>query len=429
MNDISLENYILNNMNKDPLVMDYLKFELQKKLYYYGEQFKNPSEINNSLSKKNYFSHVKNYVKEYFGRNNFIDIKENSVVSEAYFSFSDGLKNLGFNVYKTPWAWHSIKENSTNHIYTKSFINNVKLIEKNLFDNDFNYLISEEFIDKIQVLINDFTNLYSHKNVKGLFLAQDMSFFQKIIIKAFKNNNKKSFIFLHGLPARYNNIDDNRADYLLVWGEKIKNNYIKSGVNKDKIFVVGHPFYEILKNKDLRFSNENILVVTKAQAGAPIDSNDQLLFQDRSRSILYLYSIQNILIKFGVKKVRFRVHPSENINWYLKFLDKSFYIPDFNTLKDSLESSTLVIGPMSTLLLESLFYGVNYLLYEPQKNNISIYKENITSPFDDSDKNIPVAKNEEELYEILKERVSIHPDCFYDYIKTPFDIKFIKDLV
>ncbi|MFN4152659.1 MAG: hypothetical protein ACK4IX_17080, partial [Candidatus Sericytochromatia bacterium] len=274
-----------------------------------------------------------------------------------------------------------------------------------------------------------FTSLYKHKNVKALFLAQDMNFFQKIIIKAFKENNKKSFIFLHGLPARYNNIDDNRTDYLLVWGDKIKENYINKGVDKNKIFSVGHPLYQKYERKNLRFSLDNILVITKSLPGAPISSDEELLFQDRSRILLYLYSIQNTLSKFGVNNVRLRVHPSENINWYMKYVDKKFYTPDYNNLKESIEKSTLLIGPMSTLLLESIYYGVNYLLYEPNYEGYSLLNEKIVEPFDGSDKNIPVAKNEDELYEILKERVLVNPDCFHDYIKTPFDIKFIKDLI
>ena len=56
-----------------------------------------------------------------------------------------------------------------------------------------------------------------------VFLSNDMTAINRIAISACKNVGVKSMIYLHGLPAgSYNAIDNNRADYLCVWGDRIE---------------------------------------------------------------------------------------------------------------------------------------------------------------------------------------------------------------
>ena len=66
---------------------------------------------------------------------------------------------------------------------------------------------------------------------------------ERMAIDAGKEMGIPTVVFLHGLPARYNKIDDNRANYLCVWGEGIKEQYINVGVDPDKILITGHPSF------------------------------------------------------------------------------------------------------------------------------------------------------------------------------------------
>jgi hypothetical protein len=157
--------------------------------------------------------------------------------------------------------------------------------------------------------------------------------------------------------------------------------------------------------------------------------SDGVLLANRANLILYLYSLEKILRRFGIKSVRFRPHPSENADWYLKFLNKDFYKLDRGNITESIQKSTLVIGPTSTVFLESLYYGINYVVYEPAIKNIDLVNCPLVPPFDGEDLKVPVAKDETGLEYILKNKVMVDPSWFDDYITTPFDLSFVKNLI
>jgi hypothetical protein len=131
----------------------------------------------------------------------------------------------------------------------------------------------------------------------------------------------------------------------------------------------------------------------------------------------------------GIKKVRFRPHPSEDSQWYLRFIDKDFFIPDVSNLTDCLKSSSLVIGPTTTVFLESIYQGINYVIFEPSKNDYDVLDTPLVHPFTGSDKRIPVAKKVEELESMISNKIKVDASFFNDYIKTPFNIDFVKDLI
>lgn len=71
-----------------------------------------------------------------------------------------------------------------------------------------------------------------------------MTAINRIAISACKNVGVKSMIYLHGLPAgSYNAIDNNRADYLCVWGDRMKELCVNAGVNANKVIVMGNAKY------------------------------------------------------------------------------------------------------------------------------------------------------------------------------------------
>ena len=169
------------------------------------------------------------------------------------------------------------------------------------------------------------------------------------------------------------------------------------------------------------------MIVSKSLNGA--QHRDAVRLIDRGNLIIYLEGIRNVLKAIGVKKVRLRVHPSENIDWYFKFIDRDFFVADNVLLRDSLKRSTLVIGPTSTVFLESIYYGVNYLVYEPASQNVDLSGFPLVPPFDGSDPKVPIAKNEAELLRMLKEKTLVDKTVFNDYVDTPFDPHEFIDLI
>lgn len=417
-----LSDYIYFNITKEDKNYDSIKYEAGKNIYYYGKHFRYNRE--NSSVKHIIYDIIKNII---------LDIKcmaynkktnNPVIISNAYFSLNDKLKEMGYNVFYPFWSYKKGSKNIGNYLIRSK----VKRIYYNINYSNYKYLISEKFMNIIDDYKKSLKKFIIENNVKAVIVPNDLSFFENMIIKASKETGILSFVFLHGLPSRYNSIDDNRADYLLVWGKEIKKHYIRAGVSEKKIIVSGHPNYNGYKiHEYLKFNYDDILVITKSAPGTP--PQDKPILYDRGNMILYLYSIRKILNRFGINKVRFRPHPSENPEWYYEYLDRNFYRLDKLPLNKSLEKSSLVIGPSSTVFLEALLKGVNYLIYEPLINGHDLINYNLVPPFDGSEKKVPVAFNEMQLEELLKYKKKVDPFILKDYIRSDFNLSYLYDLI
>ncbi|MGB7958044.1 MAG: hypothetical protein WCF77_04380 [Minisyncoccia bacterium] len=300
-------------------------------------------------------------------------------------------------------------------------------IDQRIKSANFNEILSDDFFKEVDRFAADAAAHYRAIGVDALIVPNDIVFFEQLNIKILEKLEKPSFVFLHGLPSRYNRYDENQADYLIVWGKKIKQNYVNAGVDPEKIIVSGHPFYEKLSSGPLRYGLDDILIISKSLNGS--QQRDGVRLIDRGNLIIYLEGVKNVLKSIGVKNVRLRVHPSESIDWYFKFIDRDFFIADSSPLQDSLRRATLVIGPTSTVFLESIYYGVNYLVYEPTSQNIDLSGFPLVPPFDGSDPKVAVAKNEAELRQLLKGKTVLDKTVFNDYIETPFNPRVFTDLI
>ena len=209
-------------------------------------------------------------------------------------------------------------------------------------------------------------------------------------------------------------------------GKRQVDDYIKVGYSPSKFFAAGHPVY----NKSisfLKFNLKNILIITKAVAGyCPLEKST---LQHRSQSILYLKSIEKVLKSMGVKKAFLRPHPSESFLWYSKYVDTKFFKKSKSSLKSSLKRASLVIGPISTTIIDSLYNGVNYVVYEPIVNKKTIIGGLLTPPLDGKDPRFPVAHSESQLENILINNKKISADFYTDLVKTPRDISFLKKII
>jgi len=404
---------------------DCLRYELDKHVYYYGNHFKRPLESLQTDKKEKAKYELKRFAaktKGMFSKKQF-DKSKPVVISNAYFNFNEELSATSTHVIQPPWV---VNLDSWKY-YDADLITLCAKIKKLFAFAPFNYLASKEFINVLEDFSGKFKSFILKEKISALVVPDDESIFENLSIRIFKELNLPTFIFLHGLPGRYNSIDVNRSDYLIVWGKKLKELYVSNGMDEKKIFIAGHPAYKKFDNSQLRFSFENVLILTKTITGSP--HSDGVILNDRGNLIVYLLSIQKVLQKLGVKQVRLRPHPSENIEWYMKFLDKNFFIPDTENLQNSLAQSSLVIGPVSSVFLEALFYKVNYLVYEPMYNGKSILNLSIAPPFEGTDNRIPVAYDEDALLKLLCEKKCADTDLLPDYIQTPFDISFIKPLL
>ena len=428
------EYYYIDKLQEENRNINYLHYELDRRIYSYGNQQKL------SFEKKKWkiyvyyscFLQILFYVYFKFFNQKKSSIKnELNVMSTSYDGFNNILKNNDYRIIGTPW----VVEFEKNYLNPSDFLKICKF-NIQLLSSNFNELISDTFakeIDKIRLVL---TNYLIENNIRAIFLAQDVGFFEKIIIEEARIQSIPTFIVLHATALRYGNaLNDNRADYVCVFGQKFKECLIHSGFKESKIIITGHSVHSF-KNlpNSLNFNFNNILVITKPMPGQPLETQEILKgrardsnrLKDRGNLILYLLNIQSTLIKFGIHKVRLRPHPSESSEWYLKYVDTNFFEIDESTLRDSLKKSSLVIGPTTSLFYDSIYSGVNYLIYEPlYDDGLDILNDPVGSPFDGSDEGIPVAKDINDLYNLLSIKKAVNLSSIPKFIKPDFNLQEI----
>jgi hypothetical protein len=406
-------------------IFDYLQFDLNTRIYSYGEHIGSPHEGKKTKYQSSVAALKQTLYNLYLKVN-----KENSlqadfnIMSSAYFSLENIFTDSGINVISPPWMF-----GKRNVIYDKELFDATNGIKAILATGDFKTLLSEKFHQSVLTFRSLFKEYILANNVKALFIPQDITFFEKLSIDLLRELGLPTFNFIHGLPGLYNSTDYNRTDYLVVWGNAIKHNFVKGGIPESKIIVNGHPKYSgIQHSPTLRFELENVLILTKSTLGSQF--SEDIIRSDRGNLIYYLESIKSVLVSLGVSKATVRLHPSANALWYKKFVDTSFFKFDQSDLMETLGRTTLVIGCTSTVFLESLMAGVNYVVYEPEieKGLLVDYLKSVP-PFDGSDSNVPVAKNIDTLRTLLKEKVKVNTKVLTDYIAQSYDTGMIMDII
>jgi hypothetical protein len=404
--------YIQKNVIGDEALADALKFELDRRIYHYGDHFLKSYETNHT-SKLNKMALClrKYYLAGKIALKSRENIPPHSIVSNSYFGIKNTLSSKEHNFIRPPWD-PSVKAKS--YFDLNSYNSSMQLKSK-VTESDFNTIISGQTVSEMkayQALLEDFLN---HKNIVAGLFPNDAGFFETLSLHILKKLNKVTFLTMHGVPAFYGPDLYSRSDYLLVWGKALKENYMKVGFPESKIKVVGHPFFKSYP-KEVRSSLDSILVLTAPLQGSQ-HYRDQVVIRDRGASVLYCYLVQKCLTSLGIKKVKIRPHPSENCDWYSKFLDMNFFEFDHSTnIHQSVQNSSLVIGPSSTSALETLSHGTNYIVFEPFQESKNTYP--LVSPFDGSDERLVVCKSEDDLIKVLRANKKSDPQILEDYFGT-----------
>lgn len=416
------ENYLLDDYN-----FNIIQYEIEKRIWFYGNHLKNSKDI--TKKKNNFKSNIRKNLRFFLDKVTKKNIAKNNIISNSFFSMNEKLSDLGFSIYNPPWKHINFRDEF------KEKINSYRIRQ---ICDEFNFKFHNGYT--LSELINNINNdvkylefelekFFIDNDIKALFIPYDSAIFESIAINTTKKIGKKSFLPIHGLPANYSKNYDNKTDYLLVWGEQIKKNYINCGFDEKKIIVSGHPNYSVnlCTKEELKFSLEKILVINKPMGDTSLTYKDEMIRLHREHCLLYLFSLQKVLKKIGVYNVRLRIHPSERSEWYEQFIDTRFYEIDKLNLHDSINNSSLLIGPTSSVFLESIYYNTNYIVYEPSlMNNFHNF---LAPPFDKTDIRVPVAFNEEELIKIIKDKKKVDKSFLYEYINREFNIDFLKELI
>ncbi len=424
-----MERYLVDYLRENartPMTRKYiemLKVELDWFIYNYGEHISHTHRRNRKYTlKERIYNLLVNYSALYVHPKK---TEKNVLSSIGFPDFKSQVTNLGYNMLTTVLQPASYKQVLGNRNLCKMVKYKNDAIAHGCFDD----ICSEAFFNQIDQCRADMLKLLQAYPIKGVFLFTDEYFESKLLIDVAQELHIPTFDFLHGLPGDYDLDVDNHTDYLMVWGQKIKQNYIDVGFNADKIVVVGNSKYGSYEiNKILRNSLEDILVIPVSSVRWHQNSWGTPILIDRSMIVLYLYKVQHVLERLNVKHARFRSHPSLNMDWVYGFLDTTFWLKDMQPLKESLGRTSLVIGATSTVMLEAIMNGVNYLVFEPQENGTNILRTNSIPPFDGKDEKIHVAFSEEDLYALLISKYQVDTTILNDYMQ-PLDLSPIKKLL
>lgn len=275
-----------------------------------------------------------------------------------------------------PWSY-SLKKDT---YFSLELASIVRKINKEFKKKSIKVLLSPHFRRLIEAFEVELTRMFETKKVAALIVPNDLAFFENLSLKIAKRNKIPTFVYLHGLPARYNNLDDNRADYLVVWGNGIKKMYVEKGVSEKKIFTLKHPVYSNFEATDLESNLKNVLVLTKSICGTPSNSAN-LVLPNRSVILYYLEQAKEHLLKLGVRHASLRLHPSEDKTFYFNNLPDDFYSIDTSTKEESLLRASLVVGPTSTMVLDAIKMAKNYILFDPVIDGLTLEGIPLVEPF------------------------------------------------
>ena len=404
--------------------IDYFKFELDRILYMYGDHVSTGSLMKKKYGFKDF---IKDLMVQYKIRTaKAIDNNANNIICSATIADRQRFENeYSCIFYNSPFAnFAGYKCVNTDSFKLSKKIEDLK--NKSIFKDFF----SKSLHIEIEAFQEKYIKFLNENNFKACFLYTDEDFNSKFLIDSFKQTNGKSFVFVHGIPAIYSETLYTRSDYIVVWGAKMKQVFIDKGFDPTRIIVGGSARYGSMKiEKDLRNNLGNVLVVPVSSCNDVQHSWDRPLITDRSMCILYALDVKSVLLEMGVKHARLRVHPTISKEWLKSYLVDDFYTIDYESPQESLRKSTLVIGATSTMLLDALAAGVNYIVYEPVGNDgMNLLNMSLVPPFDNSKDGIFVTHTTNELKNMVREHYTIDPTSIKDYIE-PLNYDMIGKII
>src|SRR5574344_741922 len=142
--------------------LEWFKWDIDARVYFYGENFKNPYEGLPILKQLrtllgSLYRELKMFNKSY----------KNACITDAYFKIEEYLKKEGIKTLPLPWI-NRCMSNETN-----SFLRKVAY-------SDFNFFLSDDFLAGAKRLEVEVENFLNKNNTPFLLMANDMTSMNRI---------------------------------------------------------------------------------------------------------------------------------------------------------------------------------------------------------------------------------------------------------
>lgn len=422
----------------DPSLLELLKYDIDRHIFHYGAHFSHPYETENSAQDHSLVfsetvtkltSYLRELERQPHWPHDFIGGYQTDklIFSSAYVSndpslWSESLRRAGLCTAPPPWM------NATSRSDSETILRGCLSLIPGLFRLGLNHLLSDEMLELLRIGRSLLDRLYSHTAVAGLLLPYTFPFFESSSLRHLRELQKPTVLCLHGIPGSYRWRSGNfPVDYIAVWGPAIRDNYIAEGFPADRIILTGHPTSEVARSsRQPRFDTEKVVVLTRPITGAP--ARNLPLVQNRSTTLDYINRVQIALEKVGVRSAVLRPHPSESPQWYYRHIT-SFYQIDTGPISQLLQSATLFIGGPSTILLDALMHGINYLTFEPRDLTAGTYFQDVAPPFNGSNPCFPCAFTDEELLALLRNRSICNKEGLEPYVGKSFNLESLVQVL
>ncbi|MCP4634076.1 MAG: hypothetical protein GY855_14215 [candidate division Zixibacteria bacterium] len=271
--------------------------------------------------------------------------------------------------------------------------------------------VSNEF-SLLAAEVVHYRRLFIKYEPTAVVVYNDTAPHQKLLVKLSEQMGIPSLLIQHGYHAEKNDGDKRLAPYLAVWGNAVKQQYVKDGRNPDSIVVTGNPYHEPFLNPISEKRGNFVLIITNPE-------NRMTAFGEKSIPEKYMEEVVKA-IKLTGKDLKFvvKLHPSESLEYYNRLFEYTD-MPDIEIVKNAnlirlLRTCQCVILPDSTV------YSEAYLCRTPMIA-LNITGKNFEPPLNNNEY-IRIVENYKVLAEQLN-RIIEYPRSYRypdlnDYIDT-----------
>jgi|TARA_B110000438_G_scaffold115208_1_gene112860 hypothetical protein len=245
-------------------------------------------------------------------------MKKSGCIIENNFILSDNIINK--KISKSIQDFNNISENLFS---TNSFFNTFFQINDCSFWNSFKPIFfkfcTQKFSDYIKQ-IEITKKLFDKYDFSAIMLWTEYQYEEQILSHFAKQNNIpiifsqhgfefdtvemiKSMTFFRGFPYK--------SDFVIVWGDLMKNWFVKNGVDSNKIKSLGSPYFSKLSSKNFSPKNDYVLLASDAKA---FDFKpEELCIEKIVEYDKIIENISKIVIRLE-KNLTIKPHPSKIFN-------------------------------------------------------------------------------------------------------------------
>jgi hypothetical protein len=198
-------------------------------------------------------------------------------------------------------------------------------------------------------LLRGYQRALAHEQPSCVFMPYDYPPLSRAIIEAARSLNIPTAVMPHGLPFFSYARDYFQADYLLIWGQALADEFVRLGHDRSTLIVTGFP--KLDQYRPLYQPGSAIMILSSTFGpGSTLTAEDD--------PEVYLFAVLDALDDWPERPVIVRPHPAESTEYYQRLLIKAgrrnVRIAGGGPIEPLYPEVGLIIGPSSTVFVEAM---------------------------------------------------------------------------